>query len=107
MGYGSGWGIAVDAAGNAYLTGHTTSPDFPTTPGAFQPTYGGSDSRPVFDGDAFVTKPNPPGSAQPGGGDQRGAGGIELGEEGVYIEDRSGGAAAVSRLERSRGGREG
>jgi hypothetical protein len=59
----SGSGIAVDAAGSAYLTGHTTSPDFPTTPGAFQQTYGGSDSRPVFDGDAFVAKFNPTGSA--------------------------------------------
>jgi hypothetical protein len=55
--------IAVDAARNAYLTGHTTSPDFPTTPGAFQQIYGGSDTRPVFEGDAFVTKLNPTGSA--------------------------------------------
>ena len=59
----SGLGIAVDAARNAYLTGHTTSPDFPTTPGAFQPTYGGSDSRPVFEGDGFIAKLNPTGSA--------------------------------------------
>jgi len=59
----SGLGIAVDAARNAYLTGHTTSPDFPTTPGAFQRTYGGSNARPVFEGDAFITKLNPTGSA--------------------------------------------
>jgi hypothetical protein len=31
-----GFGIAVDNAGNAYLTGFTESPDFPVTPRAFQ-----------------------------------------------------------------------
>ena len=34
----SGHGIAVDSAGNAYVTGYTTSTDFPVTPGAFQTT---------------------------------------------------------------------
>jgi hypothetical protein len=51
----SGYGIAVDAAGNAYVTGQTSSSDFPTTPGAFQAVFGGG-----FD--AFVTKLNPTGS---------------------------------------------
>jgi hypothetical protein len=55
-GSGRGNGIAVDAAGNAYVTGGTSSGNFPTTPGAFQRTYGGS-------GDAFVTKLNPAGTA--------------------------------------------
>jgi hypothetical protein len=52
-----GSGIAVDAAGNAYVTGITLSSDFPTTPGAFQTAFGGAR------GDAFVTKLNPTGSA--------------------------------------------
>src|SRR5438876_7867478 len=53
---GEGEGIAVDAAGNAYVTGVTDSTDFPTTPGAFQTALGG-------DQDGFVTKLNPTGSA--------------------------------------------
>jgi uncharacterized repeat protein (TIGR01451 family) len=55
----SGHGIAVDSGGNAYVTGTATSADFPTTPGAFQPTSGG----PSGTDDAFVTKFNPSGSA--------------------------------------------
>src|SRR6267143_5429403 len=51
-----GLGIAVDAAGNASLTGFTNSPNFPTTPAAIQPAPGGSV-------DAFVTKLNSSGSA--------------------------------------------
>ena len=52
-----GNGIAVDANGNAYVTGYTRSPDFPVTPGAFQATNGGGS------GDAFVTKLNATGTA--------------------------------------------
>lgn len=51
-----GQGIGVDAAGNAYVAGVTHSPDFPTTPGAFQTGYGGNT-------DAFVTKLSPDGVA--------------------------------------------
>jgi len=45
----SGIGIAVDNAGQAYVTGHTLSTDFPTD-NAFQASCGGAG------GDAFVTK---------------------------------------------------
>ena len=51
-----GYGIAVDGAGSAYVTGDTGSTDFPTTPGAFDTSYNGGDC------DAFVVKLNPAGS---------------------------------------------
>jgi Beta-propeller repeat len=55
-GFSVGQGIAVDASGNAYVTGLTVnSSEFPTTPEAFQATSSG-------DYDAFVTKLNPTGS---------------------------------------------
>jgi N-acetylneuraminic acid mutarotase len=47
--------ITVDAGGNAYVTGNTSSSDYPTTAGAFQTVQG--DPR-----IAFVTKLNPAGS---------------------------------------------
>lgn len=47
--------IAVDAAGNAYITGDTNSPDFPTE-NALQPEYGGGEL------DAFVAKLDEAGS---------------------------------------------
>jgi hypothetical protein len=49
------YGITTDAAGNAYLTGITSSTNFPTTPGVLQPRYGGN-------GNAFVTKLSPTGA---------------------------------------------
>jgi hypothetical protein len=49
-----GWGIAVDSAGNSYVTGFTSG-EFPTV-NALQPTFGGAQ-------DAFVTKINASGSA--------------------------------------------
>ena len=44
-----GYGIAVDGNADAFVTGLTYSPDFPTSAGALQTAYGGA-------GDAFVTK---------------------------------------------------
>ncbi|HYG82932.1 MAG TPA: SBBP repeat-containing protein, partial [Pyrinomonadaceae bacterium] len=49
------FGIAVDPAGNAYVTGQTQNAAFPVTPGAFDVTYNGVS-------DAFVAKFNADGS---------------------------------------------
>ncbi len=57
-----GNGIAVNAAGNAYVTGNTTSTNFPTTSGAFQTTFGGNDTTGGL-GDGFVTELNTAGTA--------------------------------------------
>jgi hypothetical protein len=54
--------IAVDSAGNAYLTGYTLSPDFPVTAGVVQGTCPGGNSIGTCGG-GFVTKLNPSGSA--------------------------------------------
>jgi uncharacterized repeat protein (TIGR01451 family) len=51
-----GYGIAVDSAGNAYVTGQSASVDFPTTANAFQPTSAGSSN-------AFVAKIDSTGSS--------------------------------------------
>ncbi|MGC1107643.1 MAG: SBBP repeat-containing protein [Candidatus Acidiferrales bacterium] len=52
-----GQAIAVDSAGNAYATGFTTSPNFPTTPNAFQTSYDDLGNEL-----AFVTKVSADGS---------------------------------------------
>lgn len=57
----AGESIALDAAGDAYVTGQTSSADFPVTPGAFQSTCAGTCS--TANPDAFVTELNAAGSA--------------------------------------------
>lgn len=51
------FGIAVDAAGQAYVTGFTESDNFPTTAGAYRPAVG------ISHHDGFLTKLNAAGSA--------------------------------------------
>ena len=65
--------IAVDAAGNAYITGSTASKAFPATGGAFQAAYSGGHT------DAFAAKLSPGGALLyatyfGGGGDEEGRG---------------------------------
>ncbi|HXS97846.1 MAG TPA: SBBP repeat-containing protein [Candidatus Limnocylindrales bacterium] len=50
-------GIAIDAAGDAFVTGFTQAADFPVTPGAFQTGY-----FPSAEYMEFVTKLNPNGT---------------------------------------------
>lgn len=52
-----GIAIALDSANNAYVTGRTTSVDFPITLGAYQPANGGVAGTE----DAFIFKLNPTG----------------------------------------------
>ncbi|PSK95560.1 hypothetical protein CLV30_12929 [Haloactinopolyspora alba] len=52
----TGFAVRVDDSGAAYVTGNATSPDFPTTEGAFDRSPGGST-------DGFVTKLAPDGSS--------------------------------------------
>lgn len=62
-------GIAIDSAGNAYLTGNTDSSDFPVSSNAYQPEMElrGDDAcligGPLLCGDAFVMKINSSGTA--------------------------------------------
>jgi uncharacterized protein (TIGR03437 family) len=50
-------GMAIDSAGSVYAAGSTTSPSFPTTPGAISSAIGAGNSA------AFLVKLNPTGTA--------------------------------------------
>ena len=51
-----GYGISVDGSNNAYVTGFTSSTDFPLSASPYQPAIGS------FQGSAFVTKIGPAGN---------------------------------------------
>jgi len=54
--YEEGLSLALDASGNALVAGFTYSPDFPTTPGAYDTSFGGVS-------DAYVAKLDAAGAA--------------------------------------------
>jgi Beta-propeller repeat len=85
----AGRGIAVDSAGAAYVTGKTSSTDFPTTAGAFDASLDG-----LFD--AFVTKLDPAGSGLAYSTYLGGSDGEAFGEEGAGIAVDSSGAVYVA-----------
>jgi hypothetical protein len=56
----AGLGIALDGAGNAFVSGGTQSTDFPATAGAFQTSNNGGRDDP-YSGDGFMIKVGPAG----------------------------------------------
>ncbi len=83
------YGIAVDGAGCAYLTGLTGSTNLPVTPGAFQPLRAGGTNAGI---DVFVLKLNPAGTELVYGTYLGGDGS----ETGYYIAVDAGGNAYIA-----------
>jgi hypothetical protein len=71
-----GFGIALDASGNAYAVGTTSSGNFPITPGAFQTTLGGGPDAFIAKVGEVVTPPAGTAGKVTGGGTVNVAGGI-------------------------------
>lgn len=90
--------LAIDAEGNIYVTGGTSSPDFPTTPGAFMTAYNNAGGPTVGSWGpmmAFVAKFSPTGeliwSTLLGGPNYDRAYAIEVDKDGfVYLGGRAG-----------------
>ncbi|MBV9210763.1 MAG: SBBP repeat-containing protein, partial [Acidobacteria bacterium] len=98
-----GYGVAVDAAGNAYVTGMTNSLNFPVTPGSLKTSLQPLSNTNIYYSDAFVTKLNPAGTALVYstylGGSAAGeiARGIAVDSQGnAYITGVTGGGAVTS-----------
>jgi hypothetical protein len=92
-GLDGGASIAVDHSGTAFVTGVTSSPDYPTTPAVLEPALNGVT-------DAFVTALDADGSAPlfstflGGSGRDEGAG-IAVGEQGVFVTGQTWSTDAV------------
>src|SRR6202453_1583801 len=80
----SGNALAVDPSGDVFVAGGTSSPDFPTTAGSFQPSFGGGTLN------AFVFELKPGGAALTyntylGGTGMDYANGIAIDSTGAYV----------------------
>lgn len=75
-----GRAIAVDGSGGVYLCGDTTSPDFPSTPGSFDPDYNGPAT--MYEEDAWVIKFRTPDVVPP-------VGSVVINDDGLYTESTS------------------